>query len=237
MKERYHQGIFYPEGEALSSLVGEIKKEGRAKALILPHAELKRCASLYREGFSYTEGKDRVIILCPLHNGRMEGEKDFFFEGEVLPQSQMVHLGAEVNEAYAEEEPSGETISAFIEKAMPEASYAIIYCDIKTAAESKKLSSFLKKNDSPSTLFIISTNLSPKCAKKEEAEEWRERAKEALIDCSLILDKANHHKLSFCGSGIIDAFERAFGGGWKHLADCVDDSTTAHSLLIKEESN
>ena len=48
----------------------------------------------------------------------------------------MVHLGAEVNEAYAEEEPSGETISAFIEKAMPEASYAIIYCDIKTAAES-----------------------------------------------------------------------------------------------------
>ena len=52
MKERYHQGIFYPEGEALSSLVGEIKKEGKAKALILPHAELKRCASLYREGFS-----------------------------------------------------------------------------------------------------------------------------------------------------------------------------------------
>ena len=102
MKERYHQGIFYPEGEALSSLVGEIKKEGRAKALILPHAELKRCASLYREGFSYTVGKDRVIILCPLHNGRMEGEKDFFFEGDVLPQSQMVHLGAEVNEAYAE---------------------------------------------------------------------------------------------------------------------------------------
>ena len=149
----------------------------------------------------------------------------------------MFHLGAEVNEAYAEEEPSGETISAFIEKAMPEASYAIIYCDIKTAAESKKLSSFLKKNDSPSTLFIISTNLSPRCAKKEEAEEWRKRAKEALIDCSLILDKANHHKLSFCGSGIIDAFERAFGGGWKHLADCVDDSTTAHSLLIKEESN
>ena len=104
MKTKYHEGIFYPEDKTeLDSLLGNVNVDKTASALILPHASLKTIASLVREGFSYSKDKERVIILSPLHSHRAEGEKGFFFEGELLPSSNMFHLGAEIREMYAEE--------------------------------------------------------------------------------------------------------------------------------------
>ena len=99
MKMRYHEGIFYPENkDELSLLLGDGLSDKTAKALILPHAGLSHISSLLREGFSYTKNKERVIILSPLHSGRIYGERGFFFEGELLPGSSMFHLGAEIKE-------------------------------------------------------------------------------------------------------------------------------------------
>lgn len=235
MKKRYHEGIMYPGNkEELLSLLGNIKRDKEAKAIILPHQEMKRSASLLAEGLSYTKGKERVIIISPLHCGRMEGEDSFFFEGELLPESNMFHLGAKVEEAYAEEEGGAEMTASLIEHALPSLSWALVYADIRNAKESKTFAAFLEKHDSPSTLFIISTNLSPKCSDNEMVQ-WRESAKSALEDGSEILDKVNHHKIHYCGAGITDAFERLYGGGWKWIMDREEDSTTAHSLLVKEE--
>ena len=233
MKMRYHEGIFYPENkDELSLLLGDGISEKEAKALTLPHAGLSHISSLLREGFSYTKNKERVIILSPLHSGRIYGEKGFFFEGELLPGSFMFHLGAEIKEMYAEEEPGPEELIPYVEKYMENKPWAILYCDIKTAQESKRLASFLSPYNTPSTLFIVSTNLSPKCSKKEECEMWRENAKIALKEGKEILDKANKHYISLCGSGILDALERIIPGGWTSVSDNRDE-TTAHSLLIK----
>ena len=144
MKMRYHEGIFYPENkDELSLLLGDGISEKEAKALILPHAGLSHISSLLREGFSYTKNKERVIILSPLHSGRIHGEKGFFFEGELLPGSFMFHLGAEIKEMYAEEEPGPEELIPYVEKYMGNKPWAVLYCDIKSAQESKRLASFL----------------------------------------------------------------------------------------------
>lgn len=233
MKMKYHEGIFYPQDkEELNSLLGDGMATKKAKALLVPHASLKIIASLIREAFSYTKDKERVIILAPIHTGRSNSEKGFFFEGELLPSSDMFLLGAETREMYAEEEPAGEELIPFIEKYMPGKEWAILYADVKTAAESKRLASFLSPFNTPSTLFIVSTNLSPKCSKKEECEMWRESAKEALKDGSAIIDKVNKHQISFCGAGIIDALERLIPGGWRE-GDDNKEETTAHSFLYK----
>ena len=237
MKTRYHEGIFYPEDkEELDSLIGDVIIDKTAKALILPHASLKSIAPLLREGFSYTKDKERVIILSPLHSHRAQGEKVFFFEGEILPSSKMFHLGAEIKEMYAEEEPGAEELIPFIEKYLKNKEWAVLYCDIKSSQESKRLASFLSEYNTPSTLFIVSTNLSPKCNKTEECEMWRESAKKALEEGKELLDKANKHIVSFCGVGITDALERLIPGGWKSVSDNKDE-TTAHSLLIKGGEN
>ena len=237
MKTKYHEGIFYPEGKTeLDSLLGNVNIDKTASALILPHASLKTIASLVREGFSYSKDKERVIILSPLHSHRAEGEKGFFFEGELLPSSNMFHLGAEIREMYAEEEPGAEELIPFIEKYMSEAKWAVLYSDIKSSEESKRLASFLSRYNTPSTLFIVSTNLSPKCNKTEECEMWRESAKKALAEGKELIDKANKHLISFCGVGITDALERLIPGGWVSVNDNKDE-TTAHSLLIKGGEN
>lgn len=237
MKIRYHEGIFYPENkEELLPLLGVGIADKSAKAIILPHASLRRIHNLISLGFTYTKGKDRVIILSPLHNSRKEEDKNFFFEGDLLPSSNMFHLGAEIRECYSEEESSAELLIPYIEKYMPDAFWAVLYTDIKSAAESKRLATFLSKFNSPSTLFLVSTNLSPKCNKTEECEMWRDSAKKALEEGGTLLDKANKHQISFCGVGIVDALERFLPSSWRDVAD-GEKETTAHSLLIKEEKS
>ena len=233
MKMKYHEGIFYPAEDAeINRLLGDVEQDKTAKAIILPHASLKLIAPLIREGFSYTKDKERVIILSPLHNKRNADEKGFYFEGELLPSSTMFHLGAETKEMYAEEEPGAEELLPYLEKYMSGKEWAVLYCDVKTSLESKRLASFLSQYNTPSTLFIVSTNLSYKCSKKEECETWRESAKKALEEGGAILDKVNKHTISFCGAGIVDALERIIPGGWKSILDNKDE-TTAHSLLVK----
>ena len=174
-----------------------------------------------------------MIILSPLHSGRIT--PSFFAEGEILPSSNMVSLGLETVEAYAEEEPGAEIIVPYIEKYMPHASWSVIYADIKSANESKRLAEVLKKYNTPSTLFIISTNLSPLSLTYEECREWREKAKSLLLSSGPVLDSVNHHMVSFCGAGIVDSLERVEKGKWKWIMDEEGDSTTAHSLLVKEQ--
>ena len=148
----------------------------------------------------------------------------------------MFHLGAEIKEMYAEEEPGAEELIPFIEKYMAKSKWAVLYSDIKSSQESKRLATFLSEYNTPSTLFIVSTNLSPKCNKTEECEMWRESAKKALAEGKELIDKANKHLISFCGVGIIDALERLIPGGWVSVNDNKDE-TTAHSLLIKGGEN
>ena len=233
MKMKYHEGIFYPENkEELDALRGEGIIDKTARALILPHASLKSIAPLLALGFSFSKDKERIIILSPLHSHKAEDEKAFFFEGELLPSSNMVNLGAEIREMYAEEEPGPEELVPFIEKYAKDKEWAVLYCDIKSASESKRLATFLSPYNTSSTLFIVSTNLSPTCNSIEECEMYRNSAKEVLKSGKEILDKANKHIVSFCGVGIVDALERLIPGGWECVLDNKNE-TTAHSLLVK----
>ena len=235
MKRLYHEGIFYPsDKDELDKLLGNVTEEEEAKVLLLPHQSLKRCSALIQEGFRFAKGKDRVVILSPLHSGRI-GDA-FFAEGDVLPASNMVSLGLEKVEAYAEEEAGPEILVPFIEKYMPNALWSVVYADIRNAGESKRFSEFLKSINTPSTLFIISTNLSHLSATKEECIEWRERAKSALLSNNVpLLDSINRRQVSFCGGGIADSVQRVFKGKWRWIMDEDGDTTTAHSLLVKEE--
>lgn len=236
MRIRYHEGIYYPqEKEKLDEMIGAFIPEKESKAIILPHQSLQRSLPLLKEAFNYAKSKDRIIILSPLHNGRMEDSASFFFEGELLENSHMFHLGAPVNDSFAEEEPSGELLLPLLERVLPEAAFAIVYLDIRNAKESKAFASFLKKYNTPSTLFLISTNLSPKCNTKEECEEYRKNAIHLLEgEDRSILDTMNRKEIAMCGGGIVDALDRIIPGRWKHIAS-DSDTYTAHSVLIKEE--
>ncbi len=233
MKKRYHEGIFYPaDGDKLKTLISPIEKKEGARALIVPHQELTLSSPLLRAAASYFGSPSLIVILSPLHSGRMESDRDFsFFEGEENKSENLINLGAEIRECYAEEEPSAEILLPFIHEYCPGASVAVVYTDIRTAKESKELSSFLKKTEK-NTLFIISSNLSGICSSVEEAERYGKRAMDALMNEENILDLTHRNIVKICASGAVDSINRLIRGGWKPV-EIKKGETTVHGVFRK----
>ncbi|MBQ0071446.1 MAG: hypothetical protein KBS81_06280 [Spirochaetales bacterium] len=236
MKTRYHEGIFYPANrETLLSLVKTPIDKEPAKALLVPHQEMKKASSVIKEAFRHAGSPERVIIITPIHNGRLEQDKDHaFFEGEKEEGSLMIEFGLTKAEWYSEEEPSGELIAAFVRENLPQSQYGIVYADIKSAKDSKALASFMEKWDSPSTLFVLSSNLSERTKDTEETQKWKRAAIDALLKGDYLLDRINKNQIHMCGGGIVDALSRVYPGPWKLAADEEDDTITAHASFYKE---
>ncbi len=214
---KYHEGIFYPSDKTeLDLLISRGEEKERAEALIVPHATLTIVKDMISKAFSHVSNPERIVILSPIHSARTESDRDFsFFEGDENKDINLIYLGAKKSEWYAQEEPGAEILLPFIEKYAPHAEVAIIYTDIRNAGESKALSSFLKKNKTPDTLFIISTNLSPVESTIEKAEEWGKRALIALKEGENILDLYNRNKVKICVRGAVDSINRIVDGEWK----------------------
>lgn len=233
MKIRYHEGIYYPsdkkELDDLSRL-DEIKEA--ASSLIVPHMALPYASNLLKSAFSHFGSPDRVIILSPIHSGRLGSDRDScFFEGVPNTELGLVPLGAKTAEYYAEEEPAAEILVPFIRNRVP---YAVIYTDIRTARESKELAAFLRKNSTPQTLFIISSNFSPACSTIQEADEWLEKGIRTLENGDSILDSMNRHAVYLCARGAIDAVDRITQGEWILEAE-EKGRTTAHAVMWKKK--
>mgnify|MGYP004509903753 FL=1 len=241
MKRLYHESIFYPENEEeLSLLVGDTEDSGiNAKALILPHGDLRRLAPLYRDALSYAKNKKRFIIIVPIHNTLLEEDKaEIALESECgilstpLGDVNIVPSGLKVNEAYAEEEPAGELILPFIAKNFKDAAVSIIYAKIDNAKESKKLAEILKSLNSEETIFIISSNLTGK-VKAEELIEKRDKNAHILFDLKYLLDVYNKKECDICASGIIDSYNRINDNEWQLIAFADNDTITAHGAFYK----
>ncbi len=234
MKMKYHEGIFYPSDKTeLDSLVSREKEKERAKALIVPHASLHLVKDLISKAFSHVSFPDRIIILSPIHSGRTESDNAHsFFEGEENKDLKLIYLGAKKSEWYAQEEPGAELLLPFIEKYAPDAEVAVIYTDIRNAKESRELSSFLVKNKTPDTLFIISTNLSPVERTIEKVKEWGDSALEALTSGLNILDLYNRNKVKLCARGAVDSINRIVDGEWKIEAE-ESGNGVFHAVLWK----
>ena len=236
MKIRYHEGIFYPAEETeLDALTSGVEKAEAASALIVPHQALFLSAPLLRNAFSHYGSPGRVVILSPLHSGRLESDSAYsFFEGDENSKEGITALGARKAEYYAEEEAGAEILLPFIRKLSPSVPVSIIYTDIRTAKESRDLSSFLQSHTSPDTLFIISTNLSSVCSTIDECEEWRKRAVEALTSGENILDCTHRNRVHICARGAVDSINRIVKGPWIK-GESGKDETTAHSVLWKRK--
>ncbi len=236
MRIRYHEGIYYPaDKDKLKSLITPIEKGDAASALIVPHQALFLSSPLLKKAFSHFGSPSSVVILSPIHAGRLESDRAFcFFEGEENREEGIVALGEKSAEYYAEEEAGAEILLPFIRSLSPSVPVSIIYTDIRNAKESRALSSFLSERTSPDTLFIISTNLSSLCSTIEECGEWMERAVEALVSGENILDCGNRNRVHICARGAVDSINRIVGGEWI-LEDKKDGETTAHAVLWKRK--
>lgn len=238
MLKKYHEGILYPENTSeMIDKLGTIEKKERARAIILPHQAFHLSAELLASGCSHISGfYSSVIILSPLHLSRVESDKNYsFFEGEANKEYNIVNLGAKISEYYAEEEGSAEMLVPILNSILPSTPISIIYGDIKSAKESKELSLFLQKHSSSSTLFIISTNLSPLCNKVEEALSYKNEAINALENGDSILDLMNKNKIKLCGGGLVDSLNRVVKGNWILENRGSDNETTAHCVLWKKD--
>lgn len=237
MKKLYHNGIFYPDNKetlkALATVPGD--KEG-AKALLVPHQELTLCADLIREAFRYRGNPEKVVILVPIHNHRLERDKDsVFFEGELLPESSMISLGATKAEWYSEEEPAAELLLPFLEENLPGVPFGILYADVVSAKDSKALASFLSKLDTENTLFILSSNLTERTKSIEDTQKWKACALDALLEGGYFLDKMNKNTIRMCGGGILDAFQRLYPTPWILISQEDGDTITGHASFYKEK--
>jgi predicted class III extradiol MEMO1 family dioxygenase len=233
MKIKYHEGIYYPSDRTeLEELTKVDDIKDAASVIIVPHMALSLASPLLKRAFSHFGSPDRVIILSPLHSGRLESDgESCFFEGEENRELGLITLGAKRAEYYAEEEAGAEILIPFINKRAP---FAIIYTDIRTARESRVLASFLKENSTSETLFIISTNFSPACTRIEEADEWLERGTAALQNGENVLDTMNRHLTYLCARGAVDAVDRVVSGEWI-LEESEKGKTTAHAVMWKRK--
>lgn len=234
MKKKYHEGIFYPFESEMEPFLKGIEQKEEAKAIILPHQALYLSYPLIRKGIAHMGKPELVVIISPIHSGRTESDREYsFFEGEENREYGIINLGAKKSEWYAEEESGAEIILPYIRRYAPGADTAVIYTDIKSAAESKALSSFLKKTTNTETLFIISTNLSSLKDTIEEAEEEGRKGVEALEAGDNILDMMNRKKIHLCARGAVDSINRITGGEWK-LEELKSGERVSHGVLWKE---
>ena len=233
MKLKYHEGIYYPSDRTeLKELTKVDDIKDAASVIIVPHMALSLASPLLKRAFSHFGSPDRVIILSPIHSGRLESDgESCFFEGEENRELGLITLGAKRAEYYAEEEAGAEILIPFIGNRAP---FAIIYTDIRTARESRVLASFLKENSTSETLFIISTNFSPACTRIEEADEWLERGTAALEKGENVLDTMNRHRAYLCARGAVDAVDRVVSGEWI-LEESEKGKTTAHAVMWKRK--
>ncbi len=233
MKRKYHEGIFYPEGEKLNSYIQGIERKEAASALIIPHQALFLSYPLIRAAAAHIASPDLVVILSPIHSGRTDGDREYsFFEGEENKEYGIIALGAKKSEWYAEEESAAEIILPYINYYAPQAKIAIIYTDIRNSLESHALSSFLKKTTNTKTLFIISTNLSSLSDTIEKADEEGKKAVQALQNGDNILDMMNKNKIHLCARGSIDSINRIVKGEWK-LEELKCGEKVSHGVLWK----
>lgn len=242
IKKLYHDAIFYPkEAEELSELTTPLEKLDAAKAIIVPHQDLRRCSELYKEAFRHVLPQaKRIIILSPIHGEvLMQDEGHFIFEGNagsaVTPVGcvEIKSLGLEAREYYAEEEYAPELILPYIARENTERDVYIVYTSIESADESKKLAKLIAKWNDEDTLFIISSNLTGKM-KKDEMLSGRDEAASLIVNNEKLMELYRKKKIAICASGIIDAMNRALEGSWHMVGLSDNDESTGHGAFYKE---
>lgn len=241
MNRLYHDAIFYPrERESLQEMTKAIDKKTKAKAIIVPHQDLRRCYSLYVEAFSHIIDPKRIIVISPIHSELlMKDEGKFIFEGESgvvetpMGEVKISSLGLDKAEYYAEEEYAPELILQYIASEYQDIETCIAYVSIKSADEAKKLSKLIAKWNDENTIFIISSNLTGKMMKEDMLKE-RDNASDMILSGEKLMDSYRKGRINVCGVGIIDALNRSIDGKWHLIGLSENDETTGHGAFYKE---
>lgn len=234
MIRMYQKGILYPEGKDLENITNIETKEEKTRCIIVPHMDLRRCYKEIGEAFSILKKAEHYIIFAPLHKRRLlKDDEDYFFEGENLPESNMVSLGLTKREYYAEEEVGSEILLPFIINNYPTSTFSIVYCDVERSSVSKKLSEYISSVDSDEISYVISSNMTGICKDSKIMIEEKEKALCSLTSGNPVWKEKNEKKLNICGIGIIDAFDHVFGRGWNILNKIEEENYTGHAVLYK----
>ena len=203
-------GIFYPGGAStLAANVDELlahvesKPRGRPRALICPHAGYRYSGPMAAEAFAQLRGEayDQVLLMGPSHRVAFRGvalaDVDAFdtplgqltitSKLDVLARSRLFHFA----NAPHEEEHAIEVELPFLQRTLGRFTLApLIFGETDEEAVAQELSNWV----SPSTLFVVSSDLSHYHTYDEAAELDR-----ATIEAILRLDVEAVSQADACG--------------------------------------
>lgn len=236
----YHSGIFYPSDRAeLDEITGrkEAEPASSPKAIILPHMDLRRAASLYRKAFSSIQDGKRIAAILPLHRPPLECDKPSFLfssrertEDFINGSIVIENAGLPYADAYEKEEAALELIYPFISSYCPSSHLVPVFSAALSSQEVKKLTETVHSLDDGNTVFIVSSNMTGLTG---DPVAERDRMIERLISGESLLDSFRKGRISACGTPIIEAVSRALPGSWELIGKADDDRKAGHAALIR----
>ncbi len=234
-------GIFYPENEAETMAAldsfglrdGQAAPEGRAAAILAPHAGWDLSGTIAGAAFAAARGRKiaTVVLLGPIHDGREEGvflSDSAFFEtplGDIAVDAALneelesCSTALAINDIPHLYEHSLEVLLPFVKYCFPESKLVPIltggYRSSLVEALSRALD-FVLGHRADSTLFVISSNLS------EHPQDDLAQAQADLFlsligrkNPELLLEKTRRKELSACGIAAVAALVGSrLAAGW-----------------------
>lgn len=236
-----HEDIFYPSRkEELEKLLGGRLERTKSKAFIVPHMEMSRIASLYREVFSRIPDGAPVTALLPLHREKLlkdEGklafspDKDFWD----MPSGRVKLAPSPFPSSlpYESEEFSGELLAAASAFYCPHSALRLVWSDVKKSEDVRKLVSILRDFCDNNETYIVSSNLTEEL-KGAELKEKGASAIQLLESGEALLDPIRKGRLRACGGVLIETVSRLVPGRWKLIGTVPDEKYAAHAAFYRE---
>lgn len=234
----YHSGIFYPsDKEELEKLAERTGKRDRAKAFILPHMDLRRCADLYRAVFSSIPDGTRVVAVLPLHRPPLLSDKDAFLfssrartEHFITGDVRIGHIELPYADAYEKEEYSLELLYPFMTSFCPSSELIPVFSYAQSGKDVRKLMEVIESLDEENTIFIVSSNMTDK---RPDPVPERDRMIEILLSGESILDEYRKGHITACAAPVIEAVSRVIPGKWELVGTVGDDKAAGHAALLR----
>ena len=235
----YHNAIFYPDDkDELMRLVSPAEPEESIRAAILPHMALEPVAHFYRRVFASISDGKRIIILLPIHRPCLEKDDGAMFfssaDGEEMTPLGPVmirSIGLPDASAYEKEEYSRELFLPYIAMNNPSSPVSFIFARIAKSQGIKELKKIIEPLSDDSTVFLISSNMSPRLP-ENEVRKAGEASVRAITEGGHLMDAYQKGRIGACGTPLIECVQSVLGGRWELVGMREDDRTCAHACFI-----
>ena len=236
-----HEDIFYPSGkEDLEKMLGDRTKKEPERAFIVPHMELRRVATLYREVFSHIPDGSPITLLLPVHRGKLEKDKD---EIAFSPDKDywdtpcgkvfLRRLPFPSSASYESEEYTAELFAVCSAYFCPSSVLSIIWTDVKKSGEVRKLVSLISDFCDNTGTFVVSSNLTGEL-RGEDLSEKEAEAIALLESGEPLLDAISKGRFKACGGPLIELVSRLVPGKWRLIGTVPEEKYAAHAAFYRE---